>query len=114
MSKQRAKGTRWATRVENYLAMEGIRPRRQPLYGENDRGDIHVGPLDGPVVIECKDQARHSLAEWLDEANTEVQNAGGVIGVAWFHRRGKASSADGYVLMDGRSFAYLLREAGLT
>ena len=114
MSKQRAKGTRWATRVENFLAMEGIRPRRQPLYGENDRGDIHVGPIDSPVVIECKDQARHSLAEWLDEANTEVQNAGGVIGVAWFHRRGKASSADGSVLMDGRSFTYLLREAGLT
>jgi len=114
MSKQRAKGTKWATKIENYLADEGIRPRRQPLYGENDRGDIHVGPLDGPVVIEAKDQARHSLAEWLDEATVEAANANGALGVAWFHRRGKSGAREGYVLMDGQSFAYLLREADLT
>jgi hypothetical protein len=30
----------------------------------------------------------------------------------WFKRRGKASAGDAYVLMDGATFARLLREAG--
>ena len=113
MSKSAAKGSKWRKAVEDFLADEGIPPRRQPLYGINDQGDVHVGPIDAPVVIECKDRNRHDLAGWLDEATAETANAGGQVGVAWFHRRGKASAADGYVLMDGRTFAYLLREAGL-
>ena len=113
MSKETAKGSRWRKNVEDFLDREGIPPRRQPLYGTNDKGDIHVGPLDSPVVIECKDRNRHDLAGWLDEANDETVNAGGQLGVAWFHRRGKGDASEGYVLMDGRSFAYLIREAGL-
>lgn len=113
MSKQRDKGTKWQKRIEDYLADQGIKARRQALHGTNDRGDLHVGPLESPVVIEAKNQSRHSLGEWLDEATTETANADGQAGLVWFHRRGKGSPGEGYVLMDGATAAYLLREAGL-
>ena len=114
MSKAVDKGSKWRKRIEDFLANEGIHPRRQALYGLNDRGDIHVGPYESPVVIEAKDRARHDLSGWLDEANEECGNAGGQLGVVWFHRRGRSDAAGGYVLMSGQDFAYLLREAGLT
>ena len=109
MSKQRAKGTRWESRIRDWLQAEGFTVHRQPAHGANDKGDLHVG---SDVIVEAKDQARHSLAEWLDEATVEAGNAGRAAGVVWFHRRGKSSPADGYVLLDGRTFAWLLREAG--
>ena len=114
MSRQKQKGTRWESAIRDHLTDEGIPVQRQPAHGVNDKGDLHIGPLDRPVVIEAKNQARHSLGEWLDEATVETANAGGQAGAVWFHRRGKASPAAGYVLLDGRTFAYLLREAGLT
>lgn len=109
MSRQSQKGTRWESKIRDYLTEEGFRVYRQPAHGVNDKGDLHIGDS---VVVEAKDQARHSIAEWLDEATRETANAGLDAGVVWFHRRGKSSPADGYVLMDGRTFAYLLRERG--
>ena len=111
MSRQRAKGTRWETAIRDYLADEGVEVHRQPAHGVNDKGDLHVGT---DVVVEAKNQERHSLAEWLDEATAEAHNAGRPVGVVWFHRRGKASPRDGYVLLDGSTLVYLLREAGMT
>ena len=83
---------------------------RVPLSGSRDRGDVTIGP--GSPAIEAKSQARHSLAEWLDEAHGEAMNARAPFGVVWFKRRGKTSAGDGYVLMDGVTFAALLRDAG--
>ena len=110
MSKQRAKGTRWESAIRDYLLDEGFRVYRQPAHGVNDKGDLHIGDS---IVVEAKNQARHSLGEWLDEATTETANAGLDAGVVWFHRRGKSKPEDGYVLMDGRTFTYLLRERGV-
>lgn len=109
MSRQRQKGTAWEKKITDFLADQGIPYQRQPLHGVNDKGDIHAA---GFVVIEAKNQARHSLGEWLDEATSEAANAGRPVGVAWFHRRGKSSAKDAYVLMDGATFAFLLREIG--
>ena len=111
MSKQRAKGTRWESKIRDYLLDQGVEVHRQPAHGVNDKGDLHIGT---DVIVEAKDQARHSLAEWLDEAVLEAANAGRRVGAAWFHRRGKGSPAQGYVLLDGATFVYLLREAGMT
>lgn len=105
----KARGTRWETSVERYLKDEGFKVYRQPLRGKADCGDIHIGDS---VVVECKSQQRHSFAEWLDEAETEASNAGLDVGIVWAHRRGFASPADGYVVMSGRTLAYLLRERG--
>lgn len=47
-----------------------------------------------------------------DEAVEETRNARADVGVVWAHRRGKASPADGYVVMTGDQFAWLLKSAG--
>ena len=110
MSKQRAKGTRWETAIRDYLHAEGIEVHRQPAHGVNDKGDLHVGE---DIIIEAKNQARHSLGEWLDEATAEAVNAARRVGAVWFHRRAKGHPKDGYVLLDGATFVYLVREAGM-
>lgn len=110
MSRERAKGTRWETKVATWLRDEGFRVFRQPAHGVNDKGDLHIGR---DVIVECKDQARHSFAEWADEASAEAASADRPVGIVCAHRRGKGSPADAYWILDGRSLAWLLREAGV-
>ena len=110
MSKRKQKGSRWESAIRDYCEAEGIEVHRQPAHGVNDKGDLHLGT---DVIVEAKNQSRHSLAEWLDEAIVEAHNARRRIGAVWFHRRGFSSAANGYVLLDGRTFAYLIREAGM-
>jgi hypothetical protein len=110
VSRQRAKGTAWASKIVAYLRDEGWpHAELRNLSGRNDRGDI-AGVIG--VCIEAKNQARHSLAEWLDEAIVERHNAGADVGAVWFHRRGKGSPGEGFVLMPGWQFVALLRNAG--
>lgn len=111
MAAGKAKGTKHESRIVTFLRDHGFTwADRVPLSGARDRGDVTVGP--GSPVIEAKNQARHSFAEWLDEANAEAVNAGAPFGVVWAKRRGKGSPGDDYVLMDGRAFALLMTEAG--
>ena len=111
MSAGKQKGTRHESAIVAFLRAHGFTyADRVPLSGNRDRGDVTVGP--GSPVIEAKNQNRHSLAEWLDEANVEAHNAGAPFGVVWAKRRGKGSPGDAYVVMDGNTFALLLREAG--
>jgi len=110
MSRQKAKGTRWESAIVTYLRERGWpHAERRTLSGAKDQGDI-AGIVGG--VIEAKDQARHSFAEWLDEANKERDHAHADFGVVWAHRRGKSSPRDGYVVMDGDTFTWLLKSAG--
>ena len=110
MSKQKQKGTKWESAVVAYLRDHGFpHAERRALTGGKDYGDINASP---GLVIECKDQARHSFAEWLDEARLEGVNAGAQVAAVWAHRRGKSSPADAYVVMDGHTFVWLLRDAG--
>lgn len=111
MSASRQKGTKWESACVTFLRAAGFPwADRVPLSGTRDRGDVTLGP--GSPVIEAKNQNRHSLAEWLDEATKEAANAGAPFGVVWAKRRGKGSPADGYVVMDGATFVLLLRDAG--
>ena len=64
---------------------------RRALNGKNDRGDI---------------------AGWLAEAQQEAINDRADFGVVWAKRKGKSSAADGYVVMDGETFARLLAAGG--
>lgn len=110
MSAQKAKGTKWESRIVDYLRANGYpHAERRTLNGTADRGDINAAP---GLVIEAKNQARHSFAEWLDEANAEAFNARADVGLVWAHRRGKASAGDGFVVMDGVTAVRLLRMAG--
>ena len=110
MSKSKARGTKWETAVVNYMRDNGFpTAERRTLSGSDDKGDINAGP---GLVIECKAQARHSFAEWVDEAEKEKGNAGADVGFAWVHRRGNSSPARGYVVMTGEQVLWLLRAAG--
>lgn len=109
MSASRGKGTKWETAIVTYLQSRGWRhAERRTLAGRLDRGDINgvVG-----LVIEAKNANRVELAAWLDEATREAAVLEDK-GVVWIHRRGKASPADGFVVMDGATFTALLKEAG--
>ena len=110
MSRQRAKGTRWESKIVDYLRGNGFpHAERRALNGTHDLGDITGIP---GVVIEAKDQARHSFAEWLDEATAEAANDKADVGVVWAHRRGQGSPGAAYVVMTGQQLVWLLREAG--
>lgn len=111
MNRSKAKGTAWETRIVVTLFESGFPDaRRVVLAGALDKGDVHVGDVDHPLVaIEGKNEQRLSLAEYVDEANREGANAGAIYGgVAWVHRRGKSDPLDGYVVMDGRTFVGML------
>lgn len=107
-NKSKAKGTSWETLITNVLSGRGFRARRQALSGAEDKGDIEL--LDIPMIIEAKNCKTMKLAEWVDEAEIEAQNAGMIWGVVWHHRPRKASPEDGYVTMRGETFLRLLSE----
>jgi hypothetical protein len=109
VNRSKARGTAWESAIVAYLAELWPYVERRTQSGAKDRGDI--AGLPG-VVIEAKSAARMELSEWAKETAAEVSNAKARIGVTWIKRRGKTSAADGFVIMDGRTFAYLLKEAG--
>lgn len=110
MSRNRAKGTAWESAIVRALIDNGWpHAERRALAGANDKGDI--AGIAG-VVIEAKSVKAITLADFLDQAHTERDNAGASIGAAWIKRRGKTSAEHGYVVMDGATFMQLLKEAG--
>lgn len=110
MSSSRRKGTAWETRGVAYLRERGWPyAERRALHGNHDRGDVAGIP---GLVVEFKAAKRHELAAWVDEANTEAINARADLGVAWVKRRGRSSPGDGFVVMDGETFTFLLAAAG--
>lgn len=110
MSAGKRKGTAWESAIVTYLRQWFPWADRVPLSGARDRGDVTIGP--GGPVIEAKNCARISLAEFVDEANAEARNARAPFGVAWVKRRGRSNPGDGYVVMDGHTFVKLCIEAG--
>lgn len=103
-------GTAWESEIARVLVENGWPyVERRRLAGRYDRGDIAGIP---GVVIEAKAAKKFELAGWLDEATEERDNDKADLGFCWFKRRGKASAADGFVLMDGRTVMMLLSAAG--
>lgn len=109
MSAQRAKGTRWETKVVRALHDTGfVHAERRALRGTGDRGDITGIP---GLVIEAKNHKRAELAQWVDEAAAERDRDGARYAAVWHHRRGKAAAEDGFVTMTGADFLRLLADA---
>lgn len=67
------KGTRWETRLADFLRPMHPRVERRVRTGRNDKGDI--AGIDG-WCIEAKACARLELAKWMDEAEREAKAAG--------------------------------------
>ena len=106
----KAAGTSWETEICRTLIAAGWpHAERRRLSGAYDRGDV-AGVVG--VVIEAKTTTKLDISAALNEATVEAKNAGARIGAAWIKRRGKASAADGYVVIDGTTFMQLLKEAG--
>jgi Holliday junction resolvase len=106
----RDRGTAWETSIVRLLQAYGWPlAERRPRSGAHDKGDVTGIP---GVVIEAKNEKRVSLAEYINETETEKTNADAALGVCWIKRRGKSSAGDGYVIMTGQQFVELLREAG--
>lgn len=110
MSAAKQKGTKFESAVVAFLRDKGFSyAERRALNGAKDLGDITGLP---GVVIECKNQSRHSLSEWLDEAEEERDNAKADVGIAWIKRRGYTSPGRAYVVMSGDDLCWLLKSAG--
>lgn len=110
MSASRRKGTAWESAIVDFLRLRGWpNAERRAMGGANDRGDI-AGVLG--VVIEAKNARTTDLAGWWAEAEQERRNDGARHAVLWLKRRGKSGAGDGWVVMDGETFAALLDEAG--
>lgn len=110
MNKSKIKGTAWESAIVTFLRARGWpHAERRALQGNLDRGDVAGCP---GIVIEAKACKEITLAAFLDEAETERENDHADIGVAWIKRRGKAGAGDGYVVMSGDAFTWLLRSAG--
>ncbi len=73
MSRQRDKGTKWESRLVDFLRPLHPRAERRAGNGVNDRGD--VAGIDG-WVIEAKSCVKIELAAWVDEAEREAKAAG--------------------------------------
>lgn len=109
MNASRQKGTRWESAIVDFLLNYWPHVERRTLNGSKDRGDIAGIP---GVVIEAKNSNRTQLAGWVDEATVEGRNAEARVAAVWMHRKGKASAAQGYVVMSGLQFVKLLKDAG--
>jgi hypothetical protein len=108
MSAAKQKGTRFETAVVDWLKAAGFPwVERRALNGSRDRGDISGIP---GVVLELKNQQRITLAEWVDEAQHEANNAGAPIWAVIAKRKGKGNPGDAYVVMNLATFAELVRD----
>ena len=108
MTASKQKGTAAETAVVAYLRNEFPHNKhieRRALTGALDKGDIAGFP---GVVIEVKNHARMTLAEWVNEATIEAGNANALIGVVWHKRKGTTDPANWYVTMPGHVFSALL------
>ncbi len=107
MSASKRKGSRWESRLVDFLAANGHpRAERRVSNGSRDRGD--VAGIDG-WVIEAKSAARLTLAEWVDEAEKEAKAAGVSRYAVVFPRRSH-STAKAYAVVPLWLLAELMRE----
>ena len=80
-----------------YLQDNGfIHAERRALHGINDKGDITGIP---GVVIEVKNHAKLTLAEWVKELQQEMVNANADFGFVVAKKKGTTNPAEWYAVM---------------
>lgn len=113
MSMQAQKGATFEQDTSDYLAaaLGDDRIERRVKHGTNDRGDIAGLRIHGQrIVVECKNNRRMELAEWVDEAEIERGNDDAEYGIVVHKRRGcgKAKFGGNYVTMTLETFAAIV------
>ena len=109
MTFSKRKGTAFERSIADHLRHYWPYADRAPLTGNKDRGDIAGTP---GIVWECKNAKTIKLSEWLDETETERDNAEAEIGILVVKRRGHAFAGDQYAIVPLEIMIDLLKEAG--
>lgn len=95
-----AKGARWERAVRDFLkevfGRLVLRPHQE---GFVDVGDLHLSPF----VLQAKDEARHTFASYVDDAEKQAVAAGEPFGVAVVKRR-NVNVSRAYVVMSLATF----------
>lgn len=110
-SSARRAGARFESTVAYYLRriIGDDRIERRVKNGKKDRGDITGVRFRGRrVVIECKDCARLTLAEWVKEAATEAGNDDAGFYMVVHKRKGVADPGEQYVTLPLKVMAAML------
>lgn len=120
MSRQKQKGTAFESAIveylQNQLCDETI--ERRALNGTCDRGDISGVTFGGHrMTLECKNENRMRLAEYMREAETEATNDNAHYYAVIHKKRGVGISTpqtvgQQYVTMPLRLFTQILKESG--
>lgn len=120
MSRQKQKGTAFESAIVEYLqnTLCDITIERRALNGTADRGDISGVTFCGHrMVLECKNENRMRLAEYIREAEKEATNDGAHYYAVIHKKRGTGISTpqtvgQQYVTMPLRLFTQILKESG--
>ena len=110
-SSARRAGSRFESGIAYYLRriIGDDRIERRVKNGKKDRGDITGVLFRGRrVVIECKDCARLTLAEWVKEAETEAGNDDAPFYMVVHKRKKVADPAEQYVTLPLKVMAAML------
>lgn len=103
MGKSQRKGADFEQMCADYITKRtGGEVIRKRLHGNKDEGDLFGVKFRGKrVTVECKDQAKMALSQWVDEAETERGNDDGVYGIVIHKRKGRGAKrfGDTYVTM---------------
>lgn len=111
MNPSKRKGTAAESAVVTYLSQWWPHVERRALSGSNDKGDI-AGIAGAVVEVKAHKVSSQSFPAYVDEANTERDNAGAELGLAWVKRRGTTDPGRWIVAMDGATAVKLLKAAG--
>lgn len=109
-SASKQKGSAHERAVVDYLKTHGWKHAERRLAGDkNDRGDIAGVP---GIVLECKNEKRIDLAQYMRELEIEVANDKADAGAAIVKKRGTTDVADYYAVMPVYMLVFLLKKAG--
>lgn len=125
-NKQKAKGAGYERVIVGYFRESGYGVDRTRVGWSDDRGDVHgiskesgrdMGGDGGgdnrvPFVIECKNQRRDCLPDWIKQLKEECANAGATAGAVVHKKHGVTDAKEQYATMPLYMLEHLLREAG--
>jgi Holliday junction resolvase len=105
------KGSEFERDTVKWLVSIGFE-NAERAYGAGRQDD--VGDIDGikHVTIECKNEKRIDLPQYLRELEVEMAHAKAKTGVVLVKRRGTKSVSDAYAVMPAWLWADLLKQAG--
>ena len=109
-STSKQKGSAHERAVVDYLKANGWKHAERRLAGDkNDRGDIAGVP---GIVLECKNEKRIDLAQYMRELEVEAAIDKADAGAAIVKKRGTTDVADYYAVMPVYMLVHLLKKAG--